>query len=531
MKRVDSLLNIFTRKNVSIFILSLVIVFNIYTGILGVDFGFHWDEDKTIGSIQNSVQTGLLLPEWYNYPSMCFDLGLVMLSTQLGSFIIGKKFKINMEDLSVLQNHLVKKVQTKDFKINLRILFIILSSLTIIWVYIAVINMRGNLIEALLASILTALSWEVSYHSRWIATDAILMQFGFLTMACLLYALKHHENKIWIYVSSVAVGLACSTKYPGGLLLVPLFMTVCSVHKMNENTCRIFSDFFKVFVVFIITFLVITPGMLVEPLRFIHDVIFEIRHYSSAGHLGYTLTPGINYLIKLFNYLCFVVFSKYYSIAIAFFIMALIGIGVLIQNTQKGYIIFMSFPFLYILYFSSQCVMIVRNFLIIIPFFAVFASIGIVFLFRKIRFRLGRILFTLFIAGLLTINTIWIVKAARSISLKDRTNYISHLIDYIDQHNDTLFYLTPSIASAVLSEDGKKRHNISMKISDAIQIAVFYSSEVKDPNKWEANHWDYTIRSFGPYEVNFNYYPTWEGENRILLMKPQVFNRLKIIND
>ena len=35
---------------------------------------------------------------------------------------------------------------------------------------------------------------------------------------------------------------------------------------------------------------------------------------------------------------------------------------------------------------------------------------------------------------------------------------------------------------------------------------------------WRANRLNYTERWFGPYEVNFDYYPSWEGNDRILVM-------------
>ena len=39
------------------------------------------------------------------------------------------------------------------------------------------------------------------------------------------------------------------------------------------------------------------------------------------------------------------------------------------------------------------------------------------------------------------------------------------------------------------------------------------------PNlEWPANIRNLTLRTSGPLEVNFNYYPTWEGNDRIVGM-------------
>ncbi|HEX2990305.1 MAG TPA: hypothetical protein VHO49_06480, partial [Anaerolineales bacterium] len=51
----------------------LVWIFSIYTGAIGMDFS-HWDENKLFRSLRDSIPDGTLLPGWYNYPSMIYDL-------------------------------------------------------------------------------------------------------------------------------------------------------------------------------------------------------------------------------------------------------------------------------------------------------------------------------------------------------------------------------------------------------------------------------------------------------------------------
>jgi 4-amino-4-deoxy-L-arabinose transferase-like glycosyltransferase len=89
-----------------------------------------------------------------------------------------------------------------------------------------VMTWRKAPVEAFLASSFFALSWEVAYHSRWIATDGILMQFGTLTILLCL-ASYHSKRKQGIAsLAAVAAGLGFGTKYPGGLLIVPVIATI-----------------------------------------------------------------------------------------------------------------------------------------------------------------------------------------------------------------------------------------------------------------------------------------------------------------
>ena len=50
----------------------------------------------------------------------------------------------------------------------------------------------------------------------------------------------------------------------------------------------------------------------------------------------------------------------------------------------------------------------------------------------------------------------------------------------------------------------------------------------KSWNNWTANRFNYTVRWFGPYEVNFNYYPSWIGNDRIIVMPIESALRLDI---
>jgi hypothetical protein len=49
-------------------------------------------------------------------------------------------------------------------------------------------------------------------------------------------------------------------------------------------------------------------------------------------------------------------------------------------------------------------------------------------------------------------------------------------------------------------------------------VALFYASEVKAAAGLVAFHHDSALGWFGSYEVNYNYYPTWQGRDRIVAM-------------
>ena len=77
--------------------------------------------------------------------------------------------------------------------------------------------------EALLGDLVLGLSWALAYHARWIAPDAVMPQFGALTMLSSMLAWWRPDQRIWLPLA--AVGLACGTKYAGGLLPMPVLLS------------------------------------------------------------------------------------------------------------------------------------------------------------------------------------------------------------------------------------------------------------------------------------------------------------------
>ncbi len=79
---------------------------------------------------------------------------------------------------------------------------------------------------SLLAGLLYIAGGIASANARFAHNDLYLQ---FFTVLCVYFAVKYQltKNKLWIFASFYAVGLAASSKYTGGsLLLVPLFVLV-----------------------------------------------------------------------------------------------------------------------------------------------------------------------------------------------------------------------------------------------------------------------------------------------------------------
>jgi hypothetical protein len=208
--------------------------------------------------------------------------------------------------------------------------------------------------------------------------------------------------------------------------------------------------------------------------------------------------------------------------------MAIVGIVIAAREDAWKLAIVLLFPLVYAGYMSLQRVMIVRNDLVLVPFLAIFAAHGGIALVRLLRPPPLRWLFAATLAGLLCVNAAWLVWSAQSIKTRGARNDVEQLARYLDKHPRQRFRLSRQVAQDLIARESRAWPNVIGSGSAGADAAIFYSSEVEQTNwrLWTANRRNYVWTWFGPYEVNFNYYPSWEGDRRILVMPMRTARRL-----
>jgi hypothetical protein len=109
------------------------------------------------------------------------------------------------------------------------------------------------------------------------------------------------------------------------------------------------------------------------------------------------------------------------------------------------------------------------------------------------------------------INYSWLYYAAKSIPASATTDRPEELRSYLLANGETTFYLSPGARSLV---DSNEFPNVVNDPSSADKL-VFVFREVNFPL---ANRPDVYDPVFGPYEVNLDYYPSWNEDGRIVVM-------------
>lgn len=494
------------KNNFTYLLLGLILLITLSTSLLGIMFGYHWDESRIMESARETFRTGNLLPGWYVYPSLPHDLASLVQLTKLFSFLYP-----GFEE--AWKQHLM-----------VRGVFILYSCAGIVFTFLLARLLTLENKVALIAAGLLAFSWEFGYHSRWIAPDTIMMTN---VVAAVFFATKYYlvqRFRLLVY-ACIFGGLALASKYPAGLVFIPLFWSgISTLPKTKKNALEIAKRVIIVGGLTSLVFLVLTPGFILDFNQVVADLTEHIHIYQS-GHLGHTL-PGtpFDHFRRLIEYFGLAVFSPNRFLSATVFLLVVPGVAYLRQFSTSLKGICFSFPAAYFLFFCFQDVFIVRNYQSLLPFLTILAALGTAFLWQAgiPKFLKQGVSYILVI--ILAFNLYFGFKAAWSIVEYQPGDLNEQVLQYIQSKDDTIFYLTERLVKKLnLDKQNLPTNTVLLNTRErgsipAHHLVVALTPKRKERDKWEAYHHNYVYRVIGPHEVNFDYYPNWAGYERGLVL-------------
>lgn len=477
------------------------------TAWLGIDAGRHWDDPRQLQNLRTAIATETLLPHWYNYPSMCFWLGVAGLLPDA----LAAAGDAGRDGVPAARDRLLETTRSKEFLLRLRRIFAGVSSLAILWVHLLVLSWRRRPLEAFSAAAIVAGSFEFLYHARWLAPDAVMAQFGALGMLGVVRA-EVTGRRSGVVLAVLGAGLACATKYTGGLFLVPALAVAWRHARATGGAPG--RALLRSLALFAATFLVVTPGAVLSPWTFVHDVKFEMQHYRWFGHYGYTVTDPREHAALALRYVLLDLPAPFDVAAIALLGLAVLGgVSVLRRRRALG-VLLLVVPLAYVPYLTQQVVLFVRNWLVMLPFIAVFAARGAGAVAGRLRWRGARLAWGAALAALLLANGAYLWRSAISIRQRDRARHVQELAGWLAAHPGLEVYLSPQVA-AEWRAAGLPTEGVTAAPA-AADAAAFYQDETADLNQLPSNVPGRTLAVFGPLDRNFEWYTNWP-EPRLVL--------------
>jgi len=263
--------------------------------------------------------------------------------------------------------------------ISVRLFSALLGALGVVLVYFLARKIAGNTATAVLAGLLVIASGVVPANARFGHNDLYLQLFSIL---CIYFLINYQfsKNRLWLHASFFAVGLAASSKYTGGsLILVPL-LTLIFIN-WNDFRKNWLQGFEMVFIGLVLSFLgyaVGTPKSLLWMSYYFKRVIPALTRYpeyglqpnSVIGLLGQwdTFIAAVGLLVFCLFILAFIWF-------VVKLILARAGKVQMDAHQRQAVLILSATLVLFDLPFMISVNYIPRYFIPFVPFFAILAAL------------------------------------------------------------------------------------------------------------------------------------------------------------
>jgi hypothetical protein len=492
---------------------TLLFILFLVNGLRGVDFGYHWDEmDWHITPARQMVSTGVLLPHSYIYPS--FDKYLVIVPAIPAGIAAGLLPGANPKSI---QAAMVAEMAPPDYVLRARRVYIAVSSLAILWIYGAALALRYPRWQAFVAAAGLALSWELACHARWAVTDCILVQFVALTL--LMLALHHRTGKTgWLLAGAVTAGMGFGTKYTGLFLIGSVLLAGALSLPLRHNLSRQSQRAIGLGLLAVAAYLVTTPATVIDPVQFFTETK-GISDYYGTSHGGFTATSGWDHvrIMLMFLSLCF--FSPSRLAALAAYLTALAGGVALIRSDRRLAAVLVLCPTLFLTAFCLRYrIAVARNSLYTTPVLSLLLGRGAGEVARLIAHRWVRRALAGGLAIGMAAQAIWLVRAAESIRHVDPQLEAEQAFEYVARHPKDRFRVSREVLLFTARAGLIVPPNVVPSRADAGHVVFFAQKEGPNPWVWKVNDPWLTEAVFGPREVDFNWYSSWGGHDRVVVM-------------
>ena len=306
---------------------------------------------------------------------------------------------------------------TKIFITSISILIPVLFSITIL-------KITGCQTSALFGFVLICFSELFTYHSKaYINLDLFASLF---IAANIFYYVFYFSNKSpfkKLIFPGILTGLTIASKYPHGLIIIIYFYSFLN-NSLNPLSKRFF-DCLITLITALLTTLLCCPYIVIFFDKWLEEVIKQGEIYKE-GWVGYTVDPGFPNLILQSKQLL----QEYGYFASVLFIL---GCLFLIYKKRKIGLPIILYLLVFLLYFSSYSVNLVRNLLPVYISYAFIAAIGFYYLSSILKPRFGFKISTLF---LLTFTIISFPKSKIARVIRNEPESRKLAINYICNHID-----------------------------------------------------------------------------------------------
>jgi len=548
--------------------------FALGVGFYGVPFGSHWDEWYAQRGTEKSLQRLDLFPGDFTYNGLYFDLAFLPLVDDVVDHLpaifdeLARAPTRPLEPekypaIAAMQKELTPLPATDAYVHEVRRLFCGLTLLMVLFVFLAARALWPLYPSAaVVAAAVAATSWELGYHARYIAVDALMASLAALMFWCIFEARRADAvlrpvlaQALWA-VAAVAGGLALGGKVTGLFYCVPIGLgALLSPPRLlwaapsfatglgwwRRSFLRVVDDvahtgWLRVrrclftAVVFSATALLSTPGMVRDPVRFAAGIYHTAATYNQ-GKFAYATHELGDHLEKLYGWLALESTAPFLAAGVALSMLAMVGAVHLARRRTAEAAILLSFFVCWsgVLLRAQQ--LSVRNALALLPVVILCIAAGVVVVAgRSVRVRA---VVTVVLVAVFASSAAFDVYAARSIRTTTRQSIRADAVAWLNDHADRPLVVGPRLHAAVGAQLAS-RYSCRVERrapTEGARVALFFDEH--DRFKWQSNTIGFYEKQFSSLETNLERYANWRGRHRVnrisvLSVENAVKNKMKM---
>src|SRR6185436_10378178 len=224
------------------------------------------------------------------------------------------------------------------------------------------------------------LSWELHYHGRFIAVDALMAQFAALELYLLAtaWSTRVYRSFILSYVAAAVVaGLAFASKATGLALLVPVVILPFLWRPPPGQRRRALPLAVLAGLVFLATVVVLQPGTLYDFPKYATTLRREAWEYSLKQFQPHSTVSVGDRTSRFLQWQWLAVPSPYRLGAVFLSAITLVGVVRLVRDRFRLAVLCGSLVVLMVVTMAIHELMIVRQFLLLIPLQALAFGVGV----------------------------------------------------------------------------------------------------------------------------------------------------------
>ncbi|TFH25132.1 MAG: hypothetical protein E4H03_01660 [Myxococcales bacterium] len=118
--------------------------------------------------------------------------------------------------------------------------------------------------------------------------------------------------------------------------------------------------------------------------------------------------------------------------------------------------------------------------------------------------------------------------SAASIGSRTKIDHAATLAEYMEEHQDRMFWPSSGVRALLRVFPAAPTASIAVSQAEADEL-ILWTGDIRSWADWPANTLGrYEVIS-GPSDVNFDYYPSWSGDRRLVAVDMETAQRSGLV--